>query len=117
MEPKNENREPALDVTPLLRSIAAELVSRSLAILDLEARLEATQELPGDHEREVGLLAADLANQRRELRHAENELRRLGWKRDQDRPLRFFSATRPDEAEWQLQGTGFYRSLDLASTD
>lgn len=117
MEPKNLNTQSDLNVTPLLRSIAGELVSRSLAILELEAKIEATRELEGDHQQEVDLLVADLANQRRELRHAEDELKRLGWKRDKKRPLRFFSTESPDEAEWQLQGTGFYRSLDSASTD
>lgn len=117
MEKRPRDPEADLDVTPLLRSIAAELVSRSLAIIDLEARIEATQALQGDHDRDVSLLMADLATQRRELRRAENELKRLGWKRDQRRPLRFLSATSPDEAEWQLAGTGFYRSLDATSAD
>jgi|688.fasta_scaffold02342_33 hypothetical protein len=76
---------------PLLRSIGTELRERSDAIENLDQRI---LELRGRHARRRkksdALLdaEADIASQRRELRHTQGELSRLGCVQDQDHPMR-----------------------------
>lgn len=106
------NPAPALAMQPLLSSIATEISERSLAVLELEARLEKLRAARTDP-RELRVLAARLAHQKRELRLATEELERLGWKRDGARPLRFFYGEDVQrEVSWQPENTGFFRALD-----
>lgn len=76
---------------PLLRSIGAELQERSDAIENLDQRvLELRGRNTQRRKKSDALLnaEADLANHRRELRHTQGELTKLGCVQDQDHPMR-----------------------------
>ncbi|MEY2786452.1 MAG: hypothetical protein RL277_2664 [Planctomycetota bacterium] len=76
---------------PLLRSISMELRERSDAIENLDQRvLELGGRNAKRRKKSDALLdvEADLANHRRELRHTQGELTKLGCVQDQDHPLR-----------------------------
>lgn len=76
---------------PLLRSISTELRERSDAIEDLDQRLLEIQSKGGARRKKSDEwldAQAALANHRRELRHAQAELSKLGCVQDQDHPLR-----------------------------
>lgn len=107
------------DVTPLLRSIAKELVARTLAIAELEARIARHGSHPGNDESKLQSMIATRANHHRELRLIDKELKRLGWRRDEATPMRFLSTDDDGIREygWQLEGTAFFRSLDLPVRD
>ena len=83
------DREKAARLVPLLRSITRELLERAQAIELLEARLEG-QGNTAQHKRtpESANARSELAQQRRDLRLARQELARLGCALDLDHPLR-----------------------------
>ena len=103
----------------MLRSIAEELAARTMAVVELESRIKKLRAGASGDPGELPSLIAALANHRRELRLVDKELERLGWKRDPERPMNFVSADpeTEDVNSWQLQGTGFYRSLDVPRED
>jgi len=94
-------------MSPLLRSIAKEIVERTAAIAQIECQLAAPRK------KNLGQLVSLLASHRRELRLAEAELTRLGWKREKSAPLRFSSA-REDGVAWQPDESVFYLDLGLS---
>ncbi len=102
------------EVAPLLRSIARELVARTLAIAELDARIARHLSNPRSDRDELLSMTAVRANHRRELRLIDKELKRLGWRRDEETPMRFLWTDDDGVREygWQLEGTDFYRSLD-----
>lgn len=83
------DREKAARLVPLLRSITRELSERTEAIELLEARLD-TRGGVGKREpsAESAITRSELAQQRRDLRLARQELARLGCELDEDHPLR-----------------------------
>jgi hypothetical protein len=103
----------ASQVSPLLRSIAREIVERTAAIVQLECRLEAVRGDSASGTGGPGHIAPRLANHRSELRLAEAELNRLGWKRDASAPLRFLRAAGGGMA-WQPEETSFFLALRLS---
>jgi hypothetical protein len=119
MKTQSNGRHHTNDMTPLLRSIAKEMVSRTVAVAELQARIRRAR---SDSDADQAKLAADVAalsNHRRELRMVDKELERLGWGRDREQLMTFVQEE--DEAgkisSWELQETGFYRSPDLPSDD
>lgn len=115
MKSNSAKRPTTQDLTPLLRSIAEELITRTMAIVETESRIRVLQSGAAADSGELPSLVAALANHRRELRYVDKELEQLGWKRDRERPMRFVATDRETEDvdTWQLQGTGFYNSLDV----
>jgi hypothetical protein len=72
----------------MLRSIGHEIGERTRAIEELERAIESSSTKCVERARDRGLLVAELAHQRRELRFAKQELARFGCALDEDRPLR-----------------------------
>lgn len=94
------------DMLPLLRTIQVEISERLNEITSLEARLAAFLPTRHVHERELARIEAELATQRRELRHISKELARLGVTFDPDHPHRIVMPAGV-EAPQQLGETGF----------
>lgn len=111
MKPTAEQSKLALCMVPLLRCIAQEIKERTLAITELESKLEAFAGTRRAHRDEVASLESQLSHQRLELRHVEKELANLGWERDQDHPLRLVlrRAAGAPEMAWRPGETGFFR--------
>jgi hypothetical protein len=109
------NPDTAVQMIPLLRSIAREVVERSFAILQLESESKALQEAPRAARQKGPTLVAKLANQKRELRRSVEELRDLGWERDPEQPLRFKArGLRGEETyTWRPEDSFFYRSAQI----
>ena len=87
---KEYDREKAGQLVPLLRSITREILERTKAIEALEATFDAVQ-MPMRSRRGAARdfrTQAEVANHRRELRRAKQELSRLGCALDSDHPLR-----------------------------
>ena len=109
---KAYDREKAVQLVPLLRSIVHELVERTQAIETLEASLAETSPPNAKRRqaaREVFHVQADLAHQRRDLRLAKQELARLGCEIDPDHPLRVLIPGEHGEVE-----DGYIWALDDA---
>jgi hypothetical protein len=86
MRPNVYDRQRAGNLVPLLRSITTEMLERSRAIQELEARLDRT---PRTTDRSACAdIDRELSVQRRDLRLAKRELERLGCVLDEDHPLR-----------------------------
>jgi hypothetical protein len=68
----------ALRILPLLDAIGREIEEREAAIARLLAELATLDRRGKGWSREADLLTADLAIQKREFRHAQGELERLG---------------------------------------
>lgn len=83
-------RERAEQLVPILRSIASEIDERTRTIERLEGIFEAPSSAsrPGKSSGDLRGLGARLANQKRELRLARQELGRFGCALDEDHPLR-----------------------------
>ena len=95
-------------MAPLLVAIAREIAERTLVITKLE-RLSPSKTVRLSQ-------SAVLATHRKELRLALDELGRLGWERDPDRPLRFRRVGAAGVGgHWAPDGTAFYNSLDLGT--
>lgn len=101
------NESTNRDRSPLLRAIASEIIDRSLEIRHLETRLATLAR--GSHDE--GNLTARLSVQRRELRKANEELKRFGWVQDADEPLQFLHLLTGEAASWILDETGFHKAL------
>ena len=71
------DRTEAENLRPLLESIATELDERSVAIASIERR-QRRLKIEGVSDDVYGNLTADLANHKREIRLATEELERLG---------------------------------------
>jgi hypothetical protein len=85
------DRDEAAKLIPLLRSITREIEDRTSAIASLEATVAESRlpkSSPARDDRDSFAKQAELANQRRELRLAKQELARLGCTLDLDHPLR-----------------------------
>lgn len=106
-----ETTNNATPMAPLLRSVATEIVERTLEVSKLEFRLPRARDAAARSR-----IEAALANHRRELRLAREELAALGWERDDKLPLCFLrtGADGRTETRWKLEDTGFYRSLTSA---
>jgi len=74
---KAYERHVAEQIQPLIQSIAQELDDRFGAVRTLERSLRRTSRPGGDEER-TAITVAALADQRREVRHATDELLALG---------------------------------------
>ncbi len=81
------DRQAALRLVPLLRSIMREVCERSTAIAQLETRLEklsrSRKKSPESYD-----LQARLATHRHELRLTRKEVSRLGCELDENHPMR-----------------------------
>ena len=99
---------------PVLRSIAREIRERTVAIRSLEARRGSFSK-SAIHAVDRANADAELAIQRRELRHAEHELERLGCRLDDREPLRIavLDEGRSYTFSWNLEQTQFH-DLPLA---
>lgn len=100
------NRPSVDDMLPLLRTIQGEISDRLNEVATLEARLAAFLPTRHVHEREIGRIEAELATQRRELRHISKELSRLGVAFDPDHPHRIVMPASVEQHK-QLGETGF----------
>lgn len=88
---------------PLLRSIGEEIVERASRVLELESMASALSVSPRVHGAEIAAIRAELADVKRELRHAEEELERLGCAIDGLAPLTFRIAIDEEDAlTWRL---------------
>jgi len=98
-------------LVPLLRSIAGEIQDRNQRVADLEARSAQLTGEPDGARDELALVQSELALHARELRRAEKELSRLGWRLDPDDALRLVRADSDGGAahSWRPEDTGFYR--------
>lgn len=94
------------DMLPLLRTIQREISERLDETARLETRLAAFLPTRHVHELEISRIEAELATQRRELRHVSKELARLGVAFDPERPHRIVMPASVD-AQKSLGETGF----------
>ena len=78
MRPIQYEADDARKLFPLLESIAHEIEERSLALETLEAEIERLSRDPRRNERALHQSVAEAAAHRRGLRHAKDELERLG---------------------------------------
>jgi hypothetical protein len=86
---KNYDHDLATKLVPLLRSITREMRERTHAIEHLEAKLrDALRKPPGTDPDGLAQVQAELATQKRELRHTRKDLERLGCVLDESHPLR-----------------------------
>lgn len=81
------DRERALQLLPLLHSIAAEIEERTTALARLEHMEEGLSRSAHLHEDELANLRAEVAIHKRELRYTGKELRELGCSLDEAAPL------------------------------
>ncbi|MCB9914713.1 MAG: DUF2203 family protein [Planctomycetes bacterium] len=96
------NHEGAKRLIPLIEAIHRELRERAEALRDLNVRLHQLRNGRERLARRVRAMAelnvrADIANQRRELRLAEKELKRLGCLLDEANPFRVLIPGRSGE--------------------
>ena len=96
---------------PLLRSIAHEIRDRTAAISYLESRVQSLKPSSRIHAEDLRLAEASLAIERREIRHAQEELERLGCRLDENDSERIVFE---DEGQsvtfaWKLGDTSFHR--------
>lgn len=82
MNAKIQTKDSTTLHLPLLRSIARELTERTRSVNALQARLSAFESTRHIHQEDVAGLEAELMIERREIRHAHEELERLGYKVD-----------------------------------
>lgn len=84
------DRQLAMRLIPILRSITREIRERTRGIDDLESRLNSASAQAGQDGRSIDPFEIQpaLANHRRQLRLAKQELARLGCILDEDHPLR-----------------------------
>ena len=94
MQPQSPESKRSARLVPLLRSIGQEILERVDALARLEARVRELS--PDAHADEIARHAADSAEHKRELRHAERELERLGCSIDGIDPLTFRIAVNED---------------------
>lgn len=113
MEPTNR----AERLLPLLRSIAQELRDRHRSIAELDARVRSLKASPKIHAEDLRLAEATLAIERRELRHAEEEVGRLGCRLDEDDRERILleGEQGPSTLTWKLGDTSFRQLLPVDS--
>ena len=104
---QNPDESTNQNASPLLRAIAGEIVERTLEVRHLEARLATLAR----GNQGTDNLIAQLAVHRRELRKANEELKRLGWVQDADEPLQFLHLLTGESANWILDETGFHKAL------
>jgi hypothetical protein len=109
--PTNEDVRATERVAPYLRSIALEIEERTQAIRGLEAQTDALARKRRSNLGEIGRLEAELSVQRRELRMATEELKRLGWTVAETLPACFLHCDAEGDADlaYQLVRTGFHR--------
>ena len=111
---KTDTRRPGTtaQLVPLLRSIAGEISDRNQRMADLEARSAQLAGEPDGARDELHLVQSELALHTRELRRAEKELARLGWRLDPDDALRLMRANSGGAAglSRRPEDTGFYRA-------
>ena len=81
------DQHSAIELMPLLRSIAFEIEERTGTIGHIEERLHALGTTQNAHGEELRRRQAELAESRRELRRALEELEALGCQLEPDRPL------------------------------
>ena len=102
----------AHELLPLLRSIGEEILERASRVEHLTSMIDALSTSRA-HQDEVSWMRADLAMEKRELRHAEEELDRLGCTVQDLAPLTFRIQTdESDELTWRL-GDQALRSTEL----
>jgi hypothetical protein len=110
-------RKDAERLLPLLRSVGREIRERSLAIAELENRLDAR--LPDARSPQARRqIESELAIHRRELRRIERELAQLGCNLDADHPLRILIPGNGEQFAWEdrTDKTQFYRKpLDTSA--
>ena len=107
------DRDQAIGLMPLLRSIAFEIEERTGAIGHLQERVEALRPTRGKHLEEFARNEAELAEQRRELRHAVEELERLDCQIEPNGPLTIrVPGTAGDYAYRWRAGTGTLQPLE-----
>jgi len=105
------NPEQAERLLPLLKSIAREVRDRKAAISFLEGRIESLKLSPNLHAEDLRLAEATLATERRALRHAEEELERLGCRLEEGDPERIVVGG-PGQSytfSWKLGDTQIHR--------
>jgi hypothetical protein len=109
---KSYDRDGAKRLVPLLESISAEIAERLASIRDLESRMG---ECKGGNRNslEARELQAELALNRRELRHAREELSDLGCVQDEADPLQVRIPGRDGDLDhgfcWLVGETGVNR--------
>ena len=84
---KKYDRHSAIELMPLLRSIAFEIEERTGTIGHIEERVSALGTTRTAHADELRRRNAELAEARRELRHVLEELEDLGCLLEPDQPL------------------------------
>lgn len=92
----------AHELLPLLNSIGAEISERAARVEHLLRMIDALS-ASRVHAEEAGWLRAELADEKRELRHAEEELERLGCTVEDLAPVTFRIQTEEsDELTWRM---------------
>jgi hypothetical protein len=95
-------REEAERLVPLLRSIGREVRARQSELARIEDRMSALRPTRHVHGDELARLESERSTHCRALRHAEEELARLGCRLDEGEAVRILVPA--DRSEHQIDG-------------